>query len=289
VIGFLGLGVMGLPMARNLDRAGTPLVVWNRSAGRYAEIPGASVATDPGDVLARCDTVLMMLQDDQAIDATLGRDTRRFGAVCGKTIVHMGTTSPEYSTDLGRAVEQAGGRYVEAPVSGSRGPAETGDLIMMLAGRPQATSHVRSLAAPMCREIFECGPVPNALLMKLAINTFLITMVTGLAEAYHLADRFGLDRRTFVEVLDAGPMASRVSARKSAKLLAADFAVEAGLVDVYKNNRLITDAARARDVAAPLMAVCRELYREVVEAGHGAQDMAAVLHAIAARTDQLTA
>jgi 3-hydroxyisobutyrate dehydrogenase len=289
VIGFLGLGVMGLPMARNLDRAGTPLVVWNRSAGRYAELPGASVATDPDDLLARCDTVLMMLQDDQAIDATLGRGTPRFAAVCGKTIVHMGTTSPEYSAGLGRAVEQAGGNYVEAPVSGSRGPAESGDLIMMLAGPRSATARVRTLATPMCREIFDCGPVPNALLMKLAVNAFLITMVTGLAEAYHLADRFGLDRRTFVAVLDAGPMASRVSARKAAKLLAADYAVEAGLADVYKNNRLITDAALTRDLAAPLMAVCRELYREVVEAGHGTEDMAAVVHAIAARTDRLSA
>lgn len=280
-VGFLGLGIMGAPMAANLARAGTPLIVWNRStpaAVRLGEL-GAEVAASAQDVIAACDVTLMMLRDEAAIDATLRRGTVGFGAVRGRTIVHMGTTPPEYSAALGRDVVAAGGNYVEAPVSGSRGPAETGDLVAMVAGAPPHVTRVRPLLAPMCRDAFDCGPVPNGLLMKLAINTFLITMVTGLAEAYQLAERFGLDLDTFVAVHDAGPMASRVSTRKAGKLRAGDFAVEAGLADVFKNNRFVVDAAHRRGIAVPLMDVCHELYQRVVDAGLGDQDMAAVVRA----------
>jgi hypothetical protein len=125
------------------------------------------------------------------------------------------------------------------------------------------------------------------LLMKLAVNTFLITMVTGLAEAYHLADRFGVDREQFAAVLEAGPMASRVSVRKAAKLVAADYAVEAAMADVLKNNQLVAEAARRRQLASPLLDVCHALFDEAVAAGLGGQDMAAVLRSIEARTDDL--
>jgi 3-hydroxyisobutyrate dehydrogenase len=95
----------------------------------------------------------------------------------------MATTSPGYSKALGADVGSEGGRYVEAPVSGSRKPAEAAQLVAMLAGEPEVVASVRPLLAPMCRDAIACGPVPNALFMKLAVNLFLITMVTGLVEA----------------------------------------------------------------------------------------------------------
>jgi 3-hydroxyisobutyrate dehydrogenase len=291
-VGFIGLGVMGRPMAANLARAGTPLVVWNRNPDRtrpLAEL-GATVATDPAEVLRRAEVVLLMLSDGPAIDQVLGRDTPTFaGTVAGRILVQMGTTSPEYSEQLAADIGAAGGRYVEAPVSGSRGPAEAGELVVMLAGEPAAIARVAPLLAPVGRQFVECGPVPGALLMKLAVNTFLITMVTGLAEAYHLADRFGLDRDRFAAVLEAGPMASRVSVRKAAKLLAGDYEVEAAIADVLKNNQLVAEAARRRQLASPLLDVCHALFDEAVAGGLGGQDMVAVLRSIEARTDRLPA
>lgn len=196
----------------------------------------------------------------------------------------MGTTSPEYSHALETDVRAAGGRYVEAPVSGSRVPAEEGQLVAMLAGEPDAVDAVRPLLAPMCRETFVCGPAPSALLMKLAVNLFLITQVTGLTEAFHFAERQGLDRRLFLDVLDAGPMASGVSRMKAPKLFGRDFSVQAAALDVLKNNRLIAEAARKAQLASPLLDVCHTLFEETVAQGHGAQDMVAVLHAIETRT-----
>jgi 3-hydroxyisobutyrate dehydrogenase len=129
-----------------------------------------------------------------------------------------------------------------------------------------------------------CGPVPNALVMKLAVNLFLITMVTGLAEATHFAERHGLDLAQFVAVLDAGPMASDVSRAKAAKLLVGDFAVQAAVSNVLENNRLIAAAARAARIASPLLDACHALYAEAVGLGLADADMAAVVRAIEERT-----
>ncbi|WP_274383855.1 NAD(P)-dependent oxidoreductase [Saccharothrix deserti] len=287
-IGFVGLGIMGQPMALNLARSGRPLVVWNRSPHRTEPLrdAGARVAATPAEVFSSADVVILMLADEAAIDAVLDRRTDRFAHnVNGRTIVHMGTTSPDYSHDLGTDIRAAGGDYVEAPVSGSRGPAEAGELVAMLAGAPEAVARAREAIAPMCADVVDCGPTPNALLMKLSVNLFLITMTTGLVEAFHFAERHGLDRHTLVEVLDAGPMASKVSRAKAAKLLAADFDAQAAARDVLKNNHLITDAARAAGVASPLLDVCLDLFTRTVELGHGEDDAAAVVHAIRERSD----
>jgi 3-hydroxyisobutyrate dehydrogenase len=284
-VGFLGLGVMGQPMALNLARAGTPLVVWNRTPARCEPLreAGAAVAASPAEVFARTGTVLMMLADGAAIDEVLGRGTPAFEArVAGHTVVHMGTTAPAYSRSLATDVAAAGGRYVEAPVSGSLVPAVKGELVGMLAG--DAADEVRPLLAPVCHQTFVCGEVPNALVMKLAVNLYLITMVTGLAEAAHFAGRHGLNPRQFEAVLAAGPMASTVSRGKAAKLVAGDFDVQASVTNVLENNRLVAEAARAAGLASPLLDVCHALFGEAVALGHGRRDMIAVLHAIEART-----
>ncbi|WP_251095659.1 NAD(P)-dependent oxidoreductase [Streptomyces sp. Caat 7-52] len=286
-VGFIGLGVMGLPMALRLASAGTPLVVWNRTPERTRPLraAGAEVAADADEVFARAETVLLMLADEAAVDAVLGRGTPRLAArVAGRTVVHMGTTSPEYSHALETDVRAAGGRYVEAPVSGSRVPAERGQLVAMLAGEEAAVASVRPLLAPMCRETFGCGAAPGALLMKLSVNLFLITLVTGLAEAFHFAERQGLDRRLFLDVLEAGPMASGVSRMKAPKLRERDFGVQAAALDVLKNNRLIAEAARRARLASPLLDVCHTLFEETVAQGYGGEDMVAVLRAIETRT-----
>ena len=275
-------------MALNLARAGTPLVVWNRSADKSETLraAGARVAASSAEVFKQARIVILMLANDAAIDSVLGRGTPDFGTnVAQHTIVHMGTTSPDYSSGLEADIRAAGGSYVEAPVSGSRKPAEAGQLVAMLAGESAAMEEVRPLFQPMCHETIMCGPVPNALLMKLSVNLFLITMVTGLAEAAHFADRHGLDMQQFLAVLDAGPMASSVSRVKALKLVARDFAVQASISDVLKNNRLIAEAARESGLASPLLDVCHALYGETVALGHGQADMAAVVRAIENRTD----
>jgi 3-hydroxyisobutyrate dehydrogenase len=286
-IGFIGLGLMGEPMARNLLRAGTPLVVWNRTRSRCRSLEdaGAAVAETVAEVFARCETVILMLLDGTVVDAVLERHSPVFiGRAQGHTLINMGTMTPGYSKALAAEVRGVGGRYVEAPVSGSRRPAEAGQLVAMLAGEAGDLARIRPLLTPMCREAFVCGDVPSALHMKLAVNLFMINMVTGLAEAMHFAEAHDLELDRLVQVLDSSPMASDVSRVKAAKLLAHDFAAQAAIGNVLYNNRLIAEAARAAGIASPLLDVCHALYAETETLGLGSDDMVAVIRAIEARS-----
>ncbi|MFD8499027.1 NAD(P)-dependent oxidoreductase [Amycolatopsis sp. NPDC059657] len=285
-VGFLGLGVMGEPMALNLARAGVPLLVWNRTPAKTQALAaaGASAAADVAEVFTRSEVVLLMLTDGDAIDTVLARGTPEFATrVADRTIVHMGTTSPAYSKNLESDILAAGGRYVEAPVSGSRKPAEAAELIAMLAGAPESIDTVRPVLKPMCRETVFCGSVPQGLLMKLSVNTFLVTLVTGLAESVHFARSHGVDLDRFAEVLGAGQMASPIMRVKAPKLLDEDFSVQASVADVLTNTRLITEAAASAGIAAPLVEACGTLLGEAVDLGLGRLDMTAVVKALEAR------
>ena len=287
-IGFIGLGTMGTPMALNLVNAGTPLVVWNRTRERCEPLQraGADVTSTSADLFTSCGTIILMLENDAATDAVLDRHGPGFAArVAGRTIVSMSTLSADYSRQLSDDISAAGGCYVEAPVSGSRKPAEAGQLVGMLAGSPEVCARLRPLLKPVCKEIVDCGAVPGALHMKLAVNTFLITLVTGLAEASHFAARHGLDMTRFTEILNAGPMASDVSRIKAEKLLAGDFSRQAGISDVLKNSRLVVEAARSAEIASPLMDVCLDLYGETDTMELEEDDMISVIRAIDMRTE----
>lgn len=285
-VGFVGLGVMGQPMALNMASAGLPLLVWNRTPARSEPLAsaGAEVAKGVDDVFARTSTVLLMMANGEVLDATLGRGTPRFETlVRDHLVVPMGTTSPDYSEGLAADVVASGGRYVEAPVSGSRVPAENAALVGMLAGSPADLDIVRPLLSATCRQTVDCGLVPGALRMKIATNLYLVTTVTALAESAHLARRLGLDLETFRAVLNAGQMASDISRRKLEMLVSGSFPVAAALSDVLMNAHLVGDVVRGSGTAAPLMLATEALFEEAEELGHGGLDMAAVVHAIAAR------
>ena len=279
-MGFVGIGTMGLPMATRLLAGGVALTVWNRSAGRCSALAerGALVAPSIDALFLQSDVVLLMLLDQHAVDVVLGRGTRGFAErVRGRIVVLLGTTSPAYSAALGDEIQRCGGRYVEAPVSGSRGPAEDGTLVAMLAGDADVAACVRPLLALLCREIVDCGAVPAALRMKLAANHFLIVLVAALAEAVAAAQASGVDLQVLRRVLDAGPMASAVSRTKLDKLLARDFSAQAAIGDVAGIAKLVRDQAAAAHIDAPLIEASVRLFDAARARGLSALDMAAVL------------
>ncbi|MEU2620630.1 NAD(P)-dependent oxidoreductase [Streptomyces sp. NPDC007157] len=286
--GFVGLGVMGQPMALNLARAGTPLVVWNRTADRAEALraAGAQLAASVEDVFARARVVIVMLLDEAVTDTVLGRGGPGFDKlVADRVVVSMGSTAPEYARGLAADVHAAGGRFVEAPVSGSRRPAEAGELVAMLGGDRDTVEEVRPLLAPMCRETVYCGGAGTGVLMKLAVNLYLNTTIAALAEAVHFAQRQDVDLETFRAVVDSGQLGSGVTRVKVPMLATHDFTVQAATSDAYASTRLIADAARAAGIATPLLDLSSDLYGESVRLGNGRLDMSSVLTAIEARTD----
>jgi len=284
-VGFIGLGLMGSAMAANLIKR-TPLVVWNRTRSSCddLEAAGATVAESARAVFERVRIIFVMLSDEAAIDDVLRLD----GAMPlqDRTVVLMSTVTPEYSAGLASFIAQSGGTYVEAPVSGSRQPAVDGTVISMVAGDPEALDPIEPLIRAMSAMVFRCGRVPAALTMKLAVNTFLITLVTGLAESFHFAEENGVDIEILRQVLDAGPMASAVSRAKAKKLATGDWAPHAAIPDVLKNCLLVQGQARRARHSSPLIDGCAALYSEAQALGHGTDDMAAVIAAMRHRTDR---
>ena len=276
----MGLGTMGRPMAERLLAAGIALVVWNRSAHKCAPLidRGATAADSIGALFGQCRVVLVMLIDQAAVDAVLGRGTPAFAArVRDRTLVMLGTTSAPYSAALDADIRSCGGRYVEAPVSGSRIPAEQGKLVGMLAGDAQAVAMVAPLLAPLCQTVVHCGAVPAALRTKLAVNHFLIVLVAALAEAVAAAEAGGVDLELLQQVLDAGPMASAVSRAKLRKLVTREFSAEAAIGDVTQIAALVRDQARAVQMEAPLIESAARLFEAARARGLRELDMAAVL------------
>ena len=286
-IGFIGLGTMGQPMALNLVRAGTPLLVWNRNPEKAAPLAaaGAQVASTASEVFQGAQTIILMLANSEAMDAVLERGTPAFATfVHERTIVHMGTTAPDYSGSLAKDIQQAGGRYIEAPVSGSLKPAETGQLLAMVAGEPAVAEAVRPLLAPMCRESIVCGPVPNALSMKLAVNLLTFTNLVGLAEAFHYAARQHLDLAQFGAILSASPLSSDLLRMKVPKLVERDFSAQAAIVNVLEVIPFVVNTAQHSTAATPLLDAAHNVCLQAASLGYNSLDIMAVLHAFEERS-----
>lgn len=283
-VGFVGLGVMGQPMALNLQRSGVQLTVWNRTPARCAPVvaAGATQAATLDELFKSSQTIILMLADERSTDHVIDRGGDRFRArVAGKRIIAMGTNSPAWSARLAGDLVAAGAEYIEAPVSGSRQPAVNGRLVVMIAGATEAArSEVARLIAPVCSQTFDAGLVPTALRLKLSVNLYLITMATGLAEAAELANRLGVEWSLLRSVLDAGPMASDVSRMKLKKLVDNDFSVQASIRDVLMNCRLVADAAQDVGFDANLLTSSMRLFDQAVQDGLGDRDMIGVIQAM---------
>jgi len=279
-VGFAGLGLMGRPMAENLFRSGARITVYNRSPAACDVLRemGARVAESADDLFSQCAAVILMLADDHAADAVLGRDMPSFQSrVRGRLIINMGTHSPAYSQALEGEIIEAGGRFVEAPVSGSASVAREARLVAMLAGRPASIASARRFIQPMCGEMIEIGSIPSAMRMKLAVNLYLVASVTALAEATRFADAAGLDLRQFERILGRGPLGSPVVSAKLEKMVSREFSAEAAVRDVVKNAALIADAVGSLAIEAPLLRESLARFTDVRDDGCAAEDMAAVL------------
>jgi 3-hydroxyisobutyrate dehydrogenase len=277
-VGFIGLGTLGAPIAGHLLSSGAGLVVWNRSAARCAPLAaaGAQVAVSPQDVLARADPVIVMLTDAPALDQVLGRGSPGFAGVRGRTIVNMATVPAAYSAHLAREIAAVGGTYVEAPVSGSRRPAELGQLVAMVAGEEGAARRVQALLAPACRQTIWCGPVPNGLLMKHATNLVLIPTMVALTEAAAFVRQAGLPTEAFASTLLAGQMASDLLRAKLSKLVAQDWAPHSATAAVRASADATSATVRAAGASDALLERARELLALACERGLGESDVMAM-------------
>lgn len=279
-IGLIGLGQMGAPIASRLLAAGHKLSVWNRSreAADHAEKLGARVEKNVAELFKSSDAILLVLANAEAANSVLGHEDGELAVtVKDRLVIQLGTTLPTHSQLLANTVAENGGRYVEAPVSGSRIPAEQGRLIAMLGALWERDfTEAESILTCLTAKTVRIGHPPRAMEMKIAVNALLVPLVTALSEAWRLAEALDLDLEKFAQILDHGPMASDVSRVKIAKLLAQDWIAQASIRDVLMNAQLIMEVAGTSGTSTSLVAASEVLLRRAMDSGFGSLDMVAV-------------
>ncbi len=280
VIGFIGLGIMGRPMARNLLKAGYPLVVHNRSRAAVDELAaaGARAASSPRDVAGQCDVLITMLPSSPDVEAVaLGPDGIIAGARPGLVYADMSTISPLVSQKVGRALEPRGVRMLDAPVSGGEKGAIEGTLSIMVGGDRAVFEQVLPVFQALGRTVTYLGPLGSGGFTKLANQIIVALNLTALAEALTLARKAGLDREATLRALAGGLAGSRCLEQKTPNYLSGSY--QPGFkVDLhYKDLGLIMEAARALGVPVPTTAVVQELFGALRVRGRGGLDHSAII------------
>ena len=281
-VAVLGTGVMGGPMARNLLRAGHEVTVWNRTVekAKALEDEGAHVASTPADAVRDAEIVLTMLADALAVEETLigsgALDVMPHGALWIQSST-IGVAATE------RLAEQEGERgitFVDAPVLGTKKPAEDGQLFMLASGPEEARARCEPVFDAVSRGHVWLGEAGLGTRLKLVANSWILCTIENLSETFVLAQTLGVDPRSFLEVISGGGMDMPYAHLKGEAILNEDFPASFPLAHARKDVALILDAAG--DVDLPLVRATLQQFDRAFELGHGDEDMSAVYYASAA-------
>lgn len=278
-IGFIGLGIMGQPMARNLLSGGYELMVYNRTADRGAvlEDAGAVVADTPIAVGRAAETVILMLTGPDAIDAVLWGDNGLVGegSRC-QTVINMSTVSPAYTKDLSEKLVTKGVTLIDAPVSGSKKPAENATLVILAGGPRDVVDGLEPILLKMGKKVVYCGDVGAGSNMKMFINLLLCSMICGLSESLVLGEKCGLAKEAMLETVLAGPLGCGLFTMKSDMLKSGQYPVQFPFKHMFKDLNFILATAHEHGMEARIGETLQSLYTVGMERGFGDLDFAAI-------------
>ncbi|MEU6018995.1 NAD(P)-dependent oxidoreductase [Streptomyces sp. NPDC047515] len=279
-VAVLGTGIMGSGMARSLLRAGLDVRAWNRTQAKAAPLAadGATVTETAEEAVRGADVILAMLRDGPAVAAALTAASP--GLHTGQVLLQSSTVGPEATDDLVRRAADLGLTYLDAPVAGTKQPAEQGTLTVLVSG----PSAVRETVEPVLDAVGErtvwVAEVPGAASrLKLVVNTWVINLVNSVAECLNLAEGLEIDPRTFLDAMRGGALDSPYLQGKSAAVLTGDLTPSFTLSTALKDTRLILAAAEASGVRLDLVAASADRFVRAEAAGHGGEDMIATFYA----------
>ena len=280
-VAFLGVGRMGRPMAANVAGAGHDVVLYNRTRAKADELAaeiGAAVAGTPLAATSAAEVVVTMLADVDAVARPIDSADGVFaGLQPGVVAVDMGTTGPDGVAWLDERVRAAGASFVDAPVSGSVGAAESGELTIMVGGDEAAVATALPVLQAMGRNVFHLGPVGSGAVMKLAVNGIVFALGQAIAEALVVAERSGIDNALAYDVFENSAVAAPVVKYRRGQYLQPDVApVLFAMKLAVKDLSLLHDLADR--LGAPIAQGEANLasYGAALDAGFGDRDMAAL-------------
>lgn len=270
--GFIGLGIMGRPMAGHLLRGGHPLTVYNRTRSKTADLQaqGAAVAESPAEVAARSEIVIVMVTDTpdvrQVVEGPRGviEGVRR-----GSVVVDMSTISPRAERALDEALRARGAALVDAPVSGGDVGAREGTLAIMAGGDRQAFERVRPVLGLLGKSITYCGPSGSGQLAKLCNQILVSVTLLGVSEALMFARKNGLDPSTMIEAVSGGAAQSWQLTNLGPRIIKRDFAPGFMVDLVQKDLRLVLEASDGAGVSLPATGLVHQLFTSAQAHGGG--------------------
>jgi 3-hydroxyisobutyrate dehydrogenase len=274
-VALLGTGIMGVGMGRNIAAAGMPLRVWNRTREKATPVvdAGATLADSPAEAVRDCDVVITMLFDTEAVESTLreAADGLRDGAV----LLQQSTVGVDGSERLAQVAAELGLVYVDAPVLGTKKPAEDGALVVLASGPDDVRDRIAPVLDAISSRTVWAGAAGQGSRLKLVANSWVLTVLEGIAEALTFTKALGLEPEQFLEAIKGGAMDAPYVALKSKAMLTDAYAPAFALDGALKDVGLIQDAARATGVDLPVAEVARHYLQAAFDAGHGDLDMAA--------------
>jgi 3-hydroxyisobutyrate dehydrogenase-like beta-hydroxyacid dehydrogenase len=274
-VAFLGLGIMGRPMAANLVKAGHEVTVWNRTP---KDVEGARTAASPAEAAHGAEVVWMCVSDTAAVENLLFGPLGVEGSLAeGMTIVDSSTISPSATRKFADRVRPRGVQYVDAPMTGSKVGAEAGTLIFIVGGDEPVLEHLKPLFNAMGKQIFRMGETSKGHAAKLAMNLQIALIYEGFAEGLTLASKLGVDAATLLPVVQASMIRSGVIEYKAPFVLKRDFSANFPLRLMHKDIRLALSAAKEARVKLPALETVEEVYEMATEDGHGDLDYAATI------------
>lgn len=282
--GFLGLGIMGTAMARNLVQAGFDVTVWNRSREKCQMLArnGARIGLSPREVAASCDITFAMLADPNATrEVCFGMDGVLGGVGPGHDFVDASTVDEETSRMIGKAVTARGARFLEAPVSGTKKPAEDGALVFLAAGDRTLFDDITPALDVMGKKHIFLGQAGQGARMKLVVNMIMGSMMAAFGEGLILAERGGLDGTCLLDILNAGAMACPMFASKGNMIVNEDFSASFPLKHMQKDLRLALSLARTLQQSFTIAPAVNEVYERAIAEDLGDEDMCSIVKVLA--------
>jgi 3-hydroxyisobutyrate dehydrogenase len=277
-VAVLGTGIMGAAMARRLLAAGLPVTVWDRSAAATSALAaaGATVADSPADAVDEAGAVITMLPTGAVVDAVVFDGEVAAAFAPGAAWAQMGTigVAATAATLARLAAVRPDVLFVDAPVSGSKGPAEQGQLLILASGPQEARSLLAEPFAAIGRNTVWLGEAGQGSRLKLVVNAYMSTLIEGVAEAVELAGRLGISVDALDAAIEGGPLDAPIADAKLHKISTGDYAPEFPLQWALKDVDLAL-AAAGGGTGLPLLTALSRQWHVAVDAGHGREDVSA--------------
>src|ERR1700681_594998 len=283
-LGFLGLGIMGYPMARHLLEAGHEVALWTHSSGKARELAakgkGTACAT-PKEVAERADFIFFCVGDTaMAKSVSTGKDGLLEGIRPDSVTADCSTVSPAESTEVGTMFSAKGVHFLDAPCTGSKAGAEGGTLTFMVGGDQGAFDRAKPYFEAMGKRLYYCGPAGQGLKAKLTQNLVLANLMQAFAEGMVLATKNGVSPELMLDILDNSAAKSGLVSAKAPFILKRDFRTNFSTKWMHKDVGLALDSAKALNLPLPLTAITEQMLRMAIAKGYGEDDFCSTIRVL---------